>query len=1099
MQLDAITPEAVREALRAVRFGKPLGASPLLGLDAVTLGLREAGLGDTAATRAWMLGRLLDDLSREALGRARGEAEAPRPGESPEAALGWLRDDFRRDRPDVEALGVLRFRYFVLTRIELGEVAEMLGVVYRTLARRLALGHTLVARALVEAERAAAGAVAVHPGAPARERVVVAPAAERSRGSSDSRLDAAPALASLLAAVRSDEAIVRLEADEVSAIVERPVADELAYRLGRIVEWCQPRYRLDERFVTLSLLVDAGEESAAGRWQAQPKRYTDLGALLDEVEAPAVVVLGPPGSGKSTLLRHFELERAVAGVRGEGALTFFVQLNRMPAAAEGGGWVDPGVWLEGAWRRRYPALPPLADLVGAGRMVLLLDALNEMPARGAAEYRERILAWRGYVQAVAGTGSRVVFSCRSLDYSAPLSTPAMRVPQVRVEALDDEQVRAFLERYAPADAAGLWAALREAGRMELVRTPYFLKLLVEHVAGRGGLPRGRAALFTSYVRRALRREIERDNRLFRPNGLIAERDYERVVQARGWPSEHALPERGRLFGLLSGLAYGMQAERTAGEGLQVRLGYDAALGLVGEERGEDVLRAGAALGVLDEDRGRDEVLFAHQLLQEYFAARRYALAPEAERVRAAWRIDEVRPGVPELLATLPASEELPPLAQTGWEETALLGAAMAADTEGYVRAIATANLALAGRCANLPEVRPRLGEGYLDELRWALVRRSRDPEADLRDRIACGLAVGELGDPRFERRVGPYGEYLMPPLVEIPGGVYPIGEDEAIEWAYAQGDETRTDTAHMPRHDVEIAPLAIGQFPVTNAEWRCFIESGGYEDKRWWETEDAQAWRRGELANEGAKFNNRGWRKRFQENPHMFEQMIEEGRIPSEEVVKRWRGWMLLDDANFEATLDAFWKAKRVTEPAFWHDERLNGASQPVVGVCWYEVRAYCSWMTVQTGMAFRLPTEAEWEAAARGVRGRLYAYGDAFDVTKGNTIETHMRGTTPVGVFFEGDTPEGVNDMAGNVGQWTSSGWGDRSDNEDVPQFTYPYDPNDGREAYDASPRCARVWRGGSWNNVRVNARAAYRYDSNPDGGLVNVGFRVVMTAPSR
>ena len=47
-------------------------------------------------------------------------------------------------------------------------------------------------------------------------------------------------------------------------------------------------------------------------------------------------------------------------------------------------------------------------------------------------------------------------------------------------------------------------------------------------------------------------------------------------------------------------------------------------------------------------------------------------------------------------------------------------------------------------------------------LRWALVRRSRDPEADLRDRIACGYAVGDLGDPRFERRVGPHGEYLLP-------------------------------------------------------------------------------------------------------------------------------------------------------------------------------------------------------------------------------------------------------------------------------------------------------------------------------------------------
>ena len=115
-----------------------------------------------------------------------------------------------------------------------------------------------------------------------------------------------------------------------------------------------------------------------------------------------------------------------------------------------------------------------------------------------------------------------------------------------------------------------------------------------------------------------------------------------------------------------------------------------------------------------------------------------------------------------------------------------------------MRGVMAANLALAGRCAAQPEVRgAAAGRRSLDELRWALVARSRDPEADLRERIACGLAVGELGDPRFERREGPHGAYLMPPLVEIAGGVYPIGEDEPIEWAMTgvSGTETRAHAA----------------------------------------------------------------------------------------------------------------------------------------------------------------------------------------------------------------------------------------------------------------------------------------------------------------
>lgn len=88
-----------------------------------------------------------------------------------------------------------------------------------------------------------------------------------------------------------------LEAALISA-----VADLTAYRRARIAEWSQPRYRIDKEFVALSLLVDQGEEAAAGRWSARPERYLDLGELMAAVEDPVLVVLGPPGSGKSTLL-----------------------------------------------------------------------------------------------------------------------------------------------------------------------------------------------------------------------------------------------------------------------------------------------------------------------------------------------------------------------------------------------------------------------------------------------------------------------------------------------------------------------------------------------------------------------------------------------------------------------------------------------------------------------------------------------------------------------------------------------------------------------------------------------------------------------------
>jgi formylglycine-generating enzyme required for sulfatase activity len=170
-------------------------------------------------------------------------------------------------------------------------------------------------------------------------------------------------------------------------------------------------------------------------------------------------------------------------------------------------------------------------------------------------------------------------------------------------------------------------------------------------------------------------------------------------------------------------------------------------------------------------------------------------------------------------------------------------------------------------------------------------------------------------------------------------------------------------------------------------------------------------------------------------------------------------------------------------QPEYWEDSRFNHPSRPVVGVTWYEARAYCAWLSAQTREDFRLPTEVEWEAAARGPEGRRYAYGDEYDPAKCNTFDTHIRATTPVGVFPDGRTPEGVHDLTGNVWEWTSTIYRD-----------YPYAADDGREeAEPADALARRVVRGGSWSNYRQSARAVSRNGSPPGNRNFNGGFRVV------
>jgi formylglycine-generating enzyme required for sulfatase activity len=155
----------------------------------------------------------------------------------------------------------------------------------------------------------------------------------------------------------------------------------------------------------------------------------------------------------------------------------------------------------------------------------------------------------------------------------------------------------------------------------------------------------------------------------------------------------------------------------------------------------------------------------------------------------------------------------------------------------------------------------------------------------------------------------------------------------------------------------------------------------------------------------------------------------------------------------------------------------------PVTEVSWADARAYCRWLSQMTGLAFRLPTEAEWERAARGEDGRLYPWGNDFDPWRCNTLESGNGGVTPVGLYSpSGDSPCGAADMAGNVWEWTSS-----------LLHPYPYRADDGREeAQAAGPRVAR---GGAWYYSRKLARCAAREGLLPTYTSPTLGFRLALS----
>jgi formylglycine-generating enzyme required for sulfatase activity len=254
-------------------------------------------------------------------------------------------------------------------------------------------------------------------------------------------------------------------------------------------------------------------------------------------------------------------------------------------------------------------------------------------------------------------------------------------------------------------------------------------------------------------------------------------------------------------------------------------------------------------------------------------------------------------------------------------------------------------------------------------------------------------------------------------MVRIEGGTFVIGKSEEEE-----GDNDENNEKPMT-----IAPFEIARHPITNAQYKLFIDDDGYNPSRPWWDEAGRAW----LQN------------------------------------------------------------KKVREPREWNNERFGIArpNYPVVRVTWYEAVAFCRWLTqhLQDGYTYRLPTEAEWEYAARRATRRTYPWGNEEPDGERANYDLTYNGTTAVGCFPLGATPDGLQDIAGNVWEWTGSIF-----------KPYPYDATDGRENANDPDDSTLVLRGGGWFKPSLTLRASLRYDNSPAHLHLNgLGFRPARNLP--
>ena len=254
-----------------------------------------------------------------------------------------------------------------------------------------------------------------------------------------------------------------------------------------------------------------------------------------------------------------------------------------------------------------------------------------------------------------------------------------------------------------------------------------------------------------------------------------------------------------------------------------------------------------------------------------------------------------------------------------------------------------------------------------------------------------------------------------------------MGSDKAKD-RQASDDE-------LPQHELHLPAFGISKYPITNAQYQAFVSDGGYQKAAYW---------------------------------------------PEAIAAKCWQPGLIRD-----------WQGERSGPVDFGHP--FNLPNHPVVGLTWYEAVAFCRWLTnrLQSGgelapeQAITLPSEAEWEKAARGPTGRIFPWGDEPDPNKANYDPTGIGTTSAVGCFPAGASPYGCLDLAGNVGEWTQS-----SDEG------YPYNQADSREESEKSTDVRRVLRGGAFDDNENLVRCAARLRDFPDNNWYNyLGVRVVVS----
>ncbi|MDX9954455.1 MAG: SUMF1/EgtB/PvdO family nonheme iron enzyme [Anaerolineae bacterium] len=846
-------------------------------------------------------------------------------------------------------------------------------------------------------------------------------------------------------------------------------------------------------------LTDAEREElrrrgGVGRWE----REDTLTALDAATQTQKLALLGDPGGGKSTFVRQLAAQTAAAALSGKapfpnwetGLVPVLIILRELAprlAAVELKGLADADqeARLREVIREHLTtALSEckagewdtcLEDELLSGNLLLILDGLDEVPEHTRGRVRRAV----GALLQAYGKLKRVIVTCRVRSYSGAAVLPGF-TPHT-LAAFNENKIRAFVQgwyqaqeqlgRVTAAVAAERSRDLQRAALSGDLRTlagnPMLLTTMALIHQKEVGLPKERVCLYSLIVQVLFTRWQQR-------KGLVVSPELTAV-----------LSDDLKLRALLERLAYeahSRQAGKRRGGDLARKdlleiledKAYLGNLSLAAEFLDYVDQRAGLLVGQggAGDAQAPKTYAFPHRTFQEYLAGCYLVSGRSAEREY--WQL-AAQPEAWALAAPLGAEELYYNRRNT--EKVLDLAYALAPEQEPNARRewqalLWSAQMAtvLGAEVIRQDTARPDGGPAYMKRLLQRLAQSVAQCPLSALGRAELGNALAKLGDPRpgvglsgVSLRVEAGSEVQLPDIVwcEVPAGPFLMGSDKARDGA-AFDDE-------QPQHEVILPLYCISRYPVTVAQFDAFVQAGGYAEARYWpEALAAGVWQQG--------------------------QIIED----------------LSGNELRRAPVD--------------YGAPFNLPNHPVVGITWYEALAFCRWLEeslqgagsevqlwkakrltsmslLPSALKVQLPSEAEWEKAARGGLeipwgeagmqrenpdpARRYPWGHKPEPEQANYDDTGIETTSTVGCFPEGASPYGVEDLSGNVWEWTRSH-----------KWDYPYNSDDGRENLDAHAAMRRVLRGGAFDNQPKDVRCTYRISNTPSSSGKVMGFRVVCSS---